>query len=69
MALTVFCISVGAVGFLMLVFIPPQLDLRPATVASVLFVAAFLAFTQRPTQAAGKSYAPITAVIAASAAS
>jgi hypothetical protein len=66
-ALTIFLISVGAIGFLMLVFIPPQLDFRPATLASVLFVAAFLALTQRPTQAAGKSYAPLTAVIAASA--
>jgi len=66
-ALTVFCVSVGAIGFLMLVFIPPQLDFRPATIASVLFVAVFLALTQRPTQAAGKSYAPLTAVVAASA--
>jgi two-component system, response regulator RpfG len=66
-ALTVFCISVGAIGFFMLVFVPPQLDFRPATIASVLFVAVFLAFTQRPTQAAGKSYAPLTAVVAASA--
>jgi len=66
-ALTVFCICVGAIGFLMLALIPPQLDLRPTIVASVLFVAAFLAVTQRPTQAAGKSYAPLTAVVAASA--
>ena len=66
-ALTVFCISVGAVGFLMLVFIPPQFDFRIPTVLSVAFVAVFLAITQRPTQAAGKSYAPLTAVIAASA--
>jgi hypothetical protein len=66
-ALTVFCISVGSVGFLMLALIPPRFDLSPAIVASVLFVAAFLAVTQRPTQAAGKSYAPLTAVIAASA--
>jgi len=66
-ALTVFCISVGAIGFLMLVFIPPALDLRPTIVASALFVAIFLAITQRPTQAAGKSYAPLTAVVAASA--
>src|SRR5207237_918490 len=59
--------SVGAIGFLMLFFIPPSLDFRPTTVAAVLFVAVFLALTQRPTQAAGKSYAPLTAVVAASA--
>jgi hypothetical protein len=66
-ALTIFLISAGAIGFLMLFLIPPQFDWRPVTLASVAFIAVFLAMTQRPTQAAGKSYAPLTAVVAASA--
>lgn len=66
-AQTVFFMSVGAIGFLLLAFDPPHFDLRPVTVFAVLFVAVFLAISQRPTQAAGRSYAPLTAVVAASA--
>ena len=66
-ALTIFCICVGALGFLILALVPPQLDWRASTILPVLFVSVFLAITQRPTQAAGKSYAPLTAIVAASA--
>lgn len=66
-ALTIFCVTIGTLGFLALALLPPQFDLRPLTVLSVLFVAVFLAISQRPTHAAGKSYAPLTAVVAASA--
>ncbi len=65
--MNVFSYCAGAVGLLMLVLLPPQLDFRWSVVLPVFFVAVFLAVTQRPTQAAGKSYAPVTAVVAASA--
>jgi hypothetical protein len=60
-------VAVGAIGVALLVFIPPTFDLRPLTLASVAFVAAFLAITERPTQSAGKAAAPMTAVVVASA--
>jgi hypothetical protein len=66
-ALNAFSLFAGAAGFLLLVLAPPQLDFRPITLLSVAFVAVFLAVTQRPVQTAGRSYAPLTAVIAASA--
>lgn len=65
-ALNAFAWSAGAIGILLLALVPPQFDLRPITLVSVAFVAVFLAATQRPTQSAGRSYAPLTAVIAAS---
>lgn len=66
-ALTIFAYGVGTVGVAMLALMPPALDMRWSTLISVGFVAVFLAMTQRPTQAAGKSYAPVTAMVAASA--
>jgi hypothetical protein len=66
-ALDVYCIVLGAAGLMLLVLAPPHLDIRPITVLSVAFVALFLATTERPVQSAGKSFAPLTAVVAASA--
>lgn len=63
----IFAYGVGAVGVAILALDPPALDMRWSTVLPVAFVAVFLAITQRPTQAAGKSYAPVTAIVAASA--
>ena len=59
--------AVGAAGVALLYFFRPALDLRPVTLVSVAFVAAFLALTERPTQSAGKAAAPLTAVVVASA--
>jgi len=66
-ALNVFCFGMGSFGLAVLVLWPPHLDLKLSTVLAVFFVGIFLAVSQRPTLAAGKSYAPLTAVIAASA--
>jgi len=66
-ALQILYVSVGASGFALLFLMPPHFDLRPATIASVAFVAAFLAYTERPSQSGGTTVAPMTAVIAASA--
>ena len=66
MARNVFYVLVTAIALALLLLSPPQLDLRLTTILSVLLVAVFLAFSQHPTQAAGKSYAPLTAVVAAS---
>jgi len=65
-ALNVFCFAIGFLGLAVVVLWPPHLDLNWWTVLSVLFIGGFLAVSQRPTLAAGKSYAPLTAVIAAS---
>ena len=65
-ALNVFCFAIGFLGLAITVLWPPHLDLRWSTILSVLFIGGFLAVSQRPTLAAGKSYAPLTAVIAAS---
>lgn len=59
-------VAIGAVGVSLVVFFPPHFDLHPLTLISVAIVATFLAVTERPTQSAGKSVAPLTAVIAAS---
>ena len=65
-ALNVFCFAIGFLGLAVVVLWPPHLDLGWQTVLSVVFIGGFLAVSQRPTLAAGKSYAPLTAVIAAS---
>ena len=65
-ALSIFCFAIGFLGLAITVLWPPHLDLRWSTILSVLFIGIFLAVSQRPTLAAGKSYAPLTAVIAAS---
>jgi hypothetical protein len=59
-------VAIGALGVGLLVFFPPHFDFQPATLISVAIVGTFLAVTERPTQSAGKSVAPLTAVIAAS---
>ncbi|HXW76018.1 MAG TPA: HD domain-containing phosphohydrolase [Candidatus Eremiobacteraceae bacterium] len=65
-ALDLYCYAVGLAGFALIALFPPHLDLRPLTIASVAIVAVFLATTERPIQSAGKSFAPLTAVVAAS---
>jgi hypothetical protein len=66
-ALEIYCYAIGLVGLLLLALVPPHFDLRPVTVVSVAVVAIFLATTERPIQTAGKSFAPLTAMVAASA--
>jgi len=65
-ALQTYYVCMGALGVLLLFLWPPHLDLRASILVQVAITAMFLAVTQRPTQAAGKAYAPLTAVLAAS---